>query len=83
MLGDRVCLIICSGFPLAIVLSPFKKSFTEALLRVPVVLIEAECFDDKVYSLDKKIAEQIFQRQLSPNISYEALSINDLWWATI
>ncbi|WP_437755839.1 hypothetical protein [Sorangium sp. So ce1389] len=48
-----------------------------------VAWIRFRSADDHDYRIAPELLEEVFGREISRNVDYEALSMNDLWWATV
>ncbi len=69
--------------PLAIVTSEFAKVAKECIEAEEAIMFEVSDFDDRRYKAPKSLLERIFAKPLTSVVSYDALSIRDLWYATV
>lgn len=80
---NNVVAIVCARLPLVFLhssLAQLTPSLTEDCV-VSVVVVRD--FDDVTYAVSKSLLERLFERSVSENVSCDAMSINDLWWATV
>lgn len=67
--------------PLAFVLSNHRDTVQKILGDCAAVVVES--FSSEDFSIDGKLLEQIVGHEVSSNVDYDQLSIDDLWWATV
>lgn len=77
--GGNVHALVCARIPLGIV----REDMDTARMTMHVSWIRVPSMSEQTYTVDRPLLEQVFGRQLSENIDYSKLSINDLWWATV
>ncbi|HBQ98395.1 MAG: hypothetical protein J7524_23380 [Roseofilum sp. Belize BBD 4] len=83
LVGKEVVAIVCAKVPLIIVLEKYKDKFSNHFFLKEIKIFIIKDFDDNLYCIEKELLEKTFGREMTSNISYSALSINDLWWATV
>lgn len=82
LLKDRqVILLLSALIPLAFVLSNHRDAVLDVLRDCLVVPVES--FSSERFNVSRKLIERIVGREISTNVNYDQLSINDLWWATV
>jgi hypothetical protein len=74
---------ICAKIPFIVVADPFAKGVNECVKAEEAVVFEVSDFDDHRYKVTKSVLENIFAKTLTPVVSYDTLSIRDLWYATV
>ena len=80
----KVLALVSAKLPLVIARSVLAASANEwALGRSGAVVIIVDNFDDCAFCVDRALLENVFSREITPNVNYESLSISDLWWATV
>ncbi len=79
--GGKVILLICALVPIAFVLTDHYATALKHLGDCPAVPVESFSQDD--FSIDRTLLTQILGREVSANVNYEQLSIDDIWWATV
>lgn len=78
--GEEVA--FCNALvPVVVVHEKYSKCVQ--LTNLGCHLIVVDSFSDHVFRIEPTILEQIVGRQVSRNVSYDELSILDLWWATV
>jgi hypothetical protein len=79
--NGEVILLVNALIPLTFVLS----SYCDALLDVlgDCVAVPVESFSAESFSVSRQLMEQVVGREVSTNVNYDQLSIDDLWWATV
>ena len=77
---DKVVLIASAIIPLAFVLSDYQDL---AEVLGDCVVVPVASFSADTFSIDRKLLEQLVDREVSDNVNYDQLSIMDLWWATV
>lgn len=79
--NGEVILLVSALIPLTFVLS----SYCDALLDVlgDCVAVPVESFSAESFSVSRQLMEQVVGREVSTNVNYDQLSIDDLWWATV
>jgi hypothetical protein len=80
---DQGIAYICSKVPFIAVAGPFAKEVKECARVEEAVIFEVSDFDDHRYKVTKSMLENIFSKTLTSVVSYDALSIRDLWYATV
>jgi hypothetical protein len=84
VLKDNVTVaIIHAAWPLLIVHADLAQAARTFADTNNATVIVADNFDDHCFSVDRRLLERLLGRELTQNISYDSLSINDLWWATV
>ena len=76
---DLTRALVCAPVPVGIALEGTDPARMSARLS----WLTVSSMTDRVFSADRAVLEQVFDRKLSTNISYTRMSINDLSWATI
>lgn len=61
----------------------FVSSFLLPLSKMPVTSVGFDNFQDATFSVDKNLIEEIFSKELTNNIDYNHLSIEEIWFATV
>lgn len=83
MIDGEVVAIVNALVPIVVVLSKLRDKVQGLAENNKVALIVADSFSDHSFCVDKQLVEQVVARELSSNIDYRSLSIDDLWWTTI
>lgn len=78
-LQGNMRVILCVRLPIGIA----HEGIATARLSSRVSWLVVTSMTEKLFTVDRQLLEQIFHRQLSTNVDYSRLSINDLWWATV
>ena len=74
---------VCVKMPLVIVLSPFAEDVRDCARADGAVVFEVGDFDEHRYKVDKMLLESMFGKKLTSVVSYDDLSIQELWYATV
>jgi len=77
----KVIVFINALIPLAFLLSIHSNALKEILGDCIVVPVES--FSSESFSVNTQLLEQVVGREVSTNLNYDQLSIEDLWWATL
>jgi hypothetical protein len=80
---DQGIAYICAKVPLIVVAGTFAAEVKECVKDNEAVIFEVNNFDHKEHKVAKHVLEAIFGKMLTNVVSYEALSIRDLWYATV
>lgn len=83
IVGDIVIAFVNARFPLLIVNTEYEEVGRQCESVFCLCCVSADDFDAKDFSMDQILVQRLFERELSPNLSYEEISINELWWATV
>lgn len=81
--GQSDVAFVCARIPLIVVLKSLEVAANELGNEYVSEVLIVESFDVHSFSVDAAILEDVFKKSLSPNVNYSALSIHDLWWATV
>jgi len=82
IVDGEVVSYIHSELNLAFALGQFQTQFKQTFEECRLNIFFVDSFDRK-FSVEKHQLEQMFQIPLTLSLNYGALSINDLWWATV
>ncbi|MEM9541225.1 MAG: hypothetical protein AAGA60_17205 [Cyanobacteria bacterium P01_E01_bin.42] len=82
LVNREVVALICAKIPLIIMLKIYKERAKSLIAQESKILLIAD-FDEPIFCVSVELLEEIFGRKMTSDISYEALSIQDLWWATV
>jgi hypothetical protein len=74
---------VSARLPLILVLQKHRHDVEGCVANAGAVLFSAEDFDESKFCVDRALLDQIFGGSRTPNVCYDKLSINDLWYATI
>ena len=74
---------VCAAIPLIIVAERFIKDIEQCVKVGDAVIFVVDDFGSPLYKVSKDILEEIFRMRLTDVVSYDALSIRDLWYATV
>ena len=77
----RVLLIVNAQIPLAFFDAEYADQFRDVLSECVFKAIES--FSSSDFSVDVSLLKQVAGRDVSDNLDYTHISIDDLWWATI
>jgi len=81
--GDEVVAIVSAVMPLAILKEPYRNHVScQELAGSPQVYF-VDNFEMPAFATSKEALEGLFERSLTDNVTYDSMSINDLWWATV
>ncbi|MBP0030867.1 hypothetical protein [Roseofilum sp. Guam] len=83
LVGTEVVAIVCAKIPLIIALENYTGQISTCFLKQEIKILVIRDFEEDQFCIDKVLLEEVFGRKMTPNISYNAFSINDLWWATV
>lgn len=83
LLEKEVILIICARLPLAMGRLDYSERLSTFFEKNNMKFLVFKDFQEEVFSISKPLLEDVFSKKLSDNISYESISIGDLWWSTI
>ncbi|MFN7812692.1 MAG: hypothetical protein ACK5SI_08550 [Planctomycetia bacterium] len=73
---------LCSALvPVIVVLSKYSDGVQHALSGCHLIMVDS--FSDDAFKIERTILEQIVGREMSRNVNYDKLSMDDLWWATV
>lgn len=75
----RVAGLVCARIPVGLA----RADVPESGLSSAVTWLRFESIDQHDYRISPHILEKVFGRPVSRNIRYHAMSLNDLWWATV
>jgi len=81
LVGQKVRGLVHARMPLAFLVTPVAVPEDPSLSEVVIVRVERT--DTRSFRIDKDWLESILGRPLTDNVDYEALSLDDLWWATV
>lgn len=79
---NRVVAIVCCRCPLLIAVSEVKR-ISHSLIDANIMHIDVMSMSEKTLVMEKSVLEAIFEKELSNNIDYGHLSVDDLWWCTV
>jgi hypothetical protein len=77
--GEHVIALICAKLPLGFIRGEAP------VLRSPhrFVWISAESMDAASYRVVPEVLDRLFGRAVSRNLTYDEVSAQDIWWATV
>ncbi|WP_437634842.1 hypothetical protein [Sorangium sp. So ce854] len=77
--GDDVLGFVCARVPIGAA----RDDVPLSELPSDVAWIRFRSTNDHDYRIAPELLEEVFGREISRNVDYEDLSMNDLWWATV
>jgi hypothetical protein len=83
IVGSDPVILVSAKLPLVIAQEPHDKLTIDGAEELGFIGYAVDDFSKKQHYVEKSFLESVFGRELSGNLSYDALSINDLWWATV
>jgi hypothetical protein len=83
LIKDESVVYVNANFPLIIVKLPFALAGTQCAKQFGMRIIIVDDFDSRQFAIDRAVLESLLGRELSTNVSYESISIIELWWSTI
>ncbi len=84
LVGNEVVAFVCAKLPLVAVhskLSGIASGWAGNQDGAEVIVMDD--FEAADFSVDRSLLERIFGREISSNLDYNAISISELWWATV
>jgi hypothetical protein len=79
--GDgHVAALVCARLPFGFIAA---SEVDPAVLPTELTWVQVASMSDPAFCMDKRTLEETFGRELSDNVDYNALSAQDLWWATV
>jgi hypothetical protein len=76
---SEILALICAKIPLGFIRSDIPTSGSTGGL----VWITVPSTDESVYKISPEVLDRIFGRTVSRNLNYDAISADDVWWATV
>lgn len=76
----EVAALVCARLPFGFISAP---EVDPATLPIALTWVQVANMSEAAFTVDKRALEDAFERRLSDNIDYAALSAQDLWWATV
>lgn len=71
--------LVCARIPVGAA----RHDLSPRALSDEVAWLRFESMDERSYEIDRELLKQVFGRDLSENVDYASLSLNELWWATV
>jgi hypothetical protein len=82
LVDGQAVVLVCSRMPLAIIESlvfdHLRRDLPDELMVLSVPSLSTP-----VLMVDRKVAESMFDRELSDNVDWGGMSASDFWWATV
>ncbi len=79
--NGEVVVLICALAPIIFVLSKYSDTVDSVVDDCQIISVDS--FSEQNLAVDKCLLEKLVGRELSDNVNYDKLSVDDLWWATI
>ncbi len=77
--GGSCLALICARVPLGI----GNEYVDPGRLAARIFWMKVHSMSEHVFEVDRRLLEEVFGRQLSDNVDYSKLSVDELWWATV
>jgi len=79
--GSRGIAYVCARVPFIVALQPFADEVKAC--ADDAVILGVDDLDQHRYRVPRVLLEEIFAKPVTSIVSYDALSIRDLWYATV
>lgn len=77
--ANQIIALICARIPLGFLSEATPpREYVEGFVWITIRSVS-----DASFKIDPEVLDRIFERHVSRNLDYDAVSANDVWWATV
>ena len=77
--ANQTIALICASIPLGFLRAAAPpRECVEGFIWITIRSVS-----DATFKIDPEVLDRIFERHVSRNLDYDAISANDVWWATV